>query len=200
MKNHIITISREFGSGGRTIGKQLAKKLSIPCYDEEIINQIVKESGLAETFIKESSEDAPSTSWFINVLSSRDYNGHAITDDLWRIQHDVILKLAAQGPCVFVGRCADYILRDEADCLTVFIHASLEKRAERIVRVYGERTEPPKKRLLDKDKRRMAYYQMYTDMRWGDIRNYTLALDSGKIGIEKCVEMIADLYKEMKKY
>ena len=93
-----------------------------------------------------------------------------------------------------MGRCADYILRDKADCLTVFIHASMEKRAERIVSVYGERPEAPEQRLKDKDKRRRAYYQLYTDTEWGLAKNYAIALDSGVLGIEKCVEIIAGLY------
>ncbi len=196
MKNHrIITISREFGSGGRTIGRLAADRLGIPCYDEELINRIAKESGLAKDFIKESGEYAPSTSWFGTALTGRDFSGHSISDDLWNIQRKIILELAEQGPCVIVGRCADYILRDKADLLTVFIHASLEDRAERIVRIYGERPElTPKKRLQEKDKRRRAYYQFYTDMKWGDIRNYEIALDSGKIGVEKCVDMIVELY------
>ncbi|MDO4632878.1 MAG: cytidylate kinase-like family protein [Eubacteriales bacterium] len=195
MKHQIITISREFGSGGRTIGKQLAQKLGIPCYDEEIINQIAEESGLTKEFIRESGEYAPSGSWLGNALTGRDLYGRSINDAVWNLQKSVIQQLAEQGDCVIVGRCADYILRETADCLTVFIHASLEKRAERIVKVYGEREESPKKRLQDKDRRRKAYYQFYTDVKWGDVRNYQITLDSGVIGIEKCVEILADLYQ-----
>lgn len=116
-------------------------------------------------------------------------------DDLWRIQHDIITELAEKESCVIVGRCADFILKDTADCLSVFIHASLEKRAERIVRLYGESDEKPQKRLLDKDKRRKSYYQFYTDTEWGNAANYHISLDSGKFGIEKCVDIIADLYR-----
>lgn len=196
MKNRVITICREFGSGGRTVGKKVAEKLGIPCYDEEIINQIAEKSGLAKEYIQESGEFAPSASWFSNMLLTRDNNGLSLGDKLWSLQRRVVLDLAAQGPCVIVGRCAEYILREEADCLTVFIHAAPEQRAERIVRVYGERTDSPKKRLQDKDKRRMAYYQMYTDMKWGHIQNYHIALDSGVVGIDKCAELIAALYRK----
>lgn len=98
------------------------------------------------------------------------------------------------GSCVIVGRCADYILGEKENCLKVFIHASLEKRAERIVKVYGEREESPQKRLQDKDKRRKSYYRFYTNMEWGVAENYHIALDSGVIGIGKCVDIIADLY------
>ena len=194
MKNRIITISREFGSGGRTIGKETAAKLGIPCYDEELIEKIAEKSGLAREYVRERGEYAPTSGWIGNALAERDYSGHSLRDELWNAQRSVILELAEKGPCVIVGRCADYILRDAADCLTVFIHASMEKRAERIVQVYGEREETPEKRLADKDKRRRAYYQLYTDMLWGEARNYQLALDSGTLGIEKCVEIISGLF------
>ena len=110
------------------------------------------------------------------------------------LQRKIILDLAAQGPCVIVGRCADYILRNVADCLRVFIHADFDKRAERIVEVYGETDVPTEKRLRDKDKRRAAYYQFYTDTKWGLAQNYHISLDSGTIGIDRCVELLADLY------
>ena len=193
-KNRIITISREFGSGGRTIGKETAAKLGIPCYDEELIEKIAEKSGLAREYVRERGEYAPSSGWIGNALAERDYTGHSIRDDLWNAQRSVILELAEKEPCVIVGRCADYILRDAADCLTVFVHASMEKRAKRIVQVYGEREETPEKRLTDKDKRRRAYYQLYTDMLWGEAKNYHLALDSGALGIEKCVEIISELF------
>ena len=110
------------------------------------------------------------------------------------MQSQLIEEIAAKESCVIVGRCADYILRGKADLLTVFIHASLEKRAERITQVYGEREHSPKERLLDKDKRRKAYYQLYTDLKWGDVRNYHIALDSGVLGIDRCTEIISALY------
>lgn len=195
MKNRIITISREFGSGGRTIGRETAAKLGIPCYDEELIEKIAEKSGLAREYVRERGEYAPTTGWFGNALAERDYCGHSTQDDLWNAQSAVIRELAEKEPCVIVGRCADYILRDTADLLTVFIHASIEKRAERIVSVYGERDESPKKRLLDKDKRRRAYYQLYTDTEWGKVQNYQIALDSGSIGTDRCVNIIAALYE-----
>ena len=194
MKNRIITISREFGSGGRTVGKQAAQKLSIPCYDQELIEKIAEESGFAPAYIKEQGEYVVRAGWLSNALAGRFSNGLTTQDQLWLLQRKVILELAEKGPCVIVGRCADYILRAEADCLTAFIHADMEKRAQRIVQVYGEREESPEKRLRDKDKRRAAYYQMYTDMAWGDARHYHVALDSGALGIEKCVSILTGLY------
>ena len=194
MKNRIITISREFGSGGRTVGKQAAQKLSIPCYDQELIEKIAEESGFAPAYIKEQGEYVVRAGWLSNALAGRFSNGLTTQDQLWLLQRKVILELAEKGPCVIVGRCADYILREEANCLTAFIHAEMEKRAQRIVQVYGEREESPEKRLRDKDKRRAAYYQMYTDMAWGDARHYHVALDSGALGIEKCVSILTGLY------
>ena len=194
MKNRIITISREFGSGGRTVGKQVAQKLNIPCYDQELIEKIAEESGFAPAYIKERGEYAVRAGWLSNALAGRFSNGLTTQDQLWLLQRKVILELAEKGPCVIVGRCADYILRNEADCLTAFIHADMEKRGQRIVEIYGEREESPEKRLRDKDKRRAAYYQMYTDMTWGDARHYHVALDSGVLGIETCVSILAGLY------
>lgn len=194
MKNRIITISREFGSGGRTIGKEAAAKLDVPCYDQELIEKIAEQSGFSPAYIQEQGEYAVRAGWLSNALASRFSNGLTSQDQLWLIQRKVILELAEKGPCVIVGRCADYILREEADCLTAFIHADMQKRAERIVQVYGERAETPEKRLRDKDKRRAAYYQFYTDMTWGDARHYDVALDSGVFGIEKCVSTLVHLY------
>ena len=194
MKNRIVTISREFGSGGRTVGKKLAQKLQIPCYDQEIIEKIAEESGFAEDYISDRREYSPHTSWIANAFSERSFSGVNNQDAIWMLQRKIILDLAAQGPCVIVGRCADYILRNVADCLRVFIHADFDKRAERIVEVYGETDVPTEKRLRDKDKRRAAYYQFYTDTKWGLAQNYHISLDSGTIGIDRCVELLADLY------
>lgn len=194
MKNRIITISRQFGSGGRTIGKEVAEKLGIKCYDHEVIEKVSAESGFAKEYIAEHGEYTPFRSWFANAFQSRSADGRSIQDDLFIIQRQVILDIASNESCVIVGRCADYILRDKADCLSVFIHADIDKRAERIVKLYGEREDTPKKRLNEKDKKRRLYYQAYTDMEWGKAENYHIALDSGAFGIEKCVDLIAGLY------
>jgi len=192
MKNRIITISREFGSGGRTIGKEAAAKLDVPCYDQELIEKLAEESGFAPAYIREQGEYAPYSGW-LNALAGRT-NGLTNQDQLWVLQRKIILELAEKGPCIIVGRCADFILRETADCLKVFIHADMKKRAERIVNIYGERTETPEKRLRDKDKRRASYYQFYTDMAWGDARHYDLALDSGSLGIGRCVSTLVNLF------
>lgn len=192
--NRVITISREFGSGGRTIGKLVAERLGIPCYDQELIEKIEEKSGLAKEFIAERGEYTLKGGWLANAFADRSLNGLSVQDYLWTVQRKIILELAEEGPCVIVGRCADYILDGKADCLKVFIHASIEKRAQRIVEKYGESAEAPEKRLRDKDIRRSAYYHFYTDVEWGIAKNYDVALDSGVIGLDRCVDIIASLY------
>lgn len=196
MSNRIITISREFGSGGRTIGKEVAAKLGIHCYDSELIEKIAQESGLAKEFIAEKGEYDSHGGWLANAFSyGSSYNGTSVQDYLWKVQREIILELAEKESCVIVGRCADYILRDHDNCLKVFIHAAAEKRAERIVKIYGETAASPEKRLQDKDKKRKAYYHFYTNMEWGEIQNYHITMDSGVLGIDKCVDIITDLYQ-----
>lgn len=192
MKNRIITISREFGSGGRTVGKRTAEQLGIPCYDRELIQKIAGKRGFAEGYIKSLDETAPG-GFLASAFSNRTF-GQTNEDYLWNIQRKVILELAEQGPCVIVGRCADFILRDQADCLTVFIHADLAFRAQRIVQVYGEREDSPEQRIRDKDKRRAAYHRFYSDMKWGYAKNYQISLDSGLLGMDACVEVLKMLY------
>lgn len=192
MKNRVITISREFGSGGRTIGKKVAEKLEIPCYDAKIIQEMVKETGFAPDYVKEAGEYAPG-GFLSNAFSNRMF-GPTNEDILWEYQYKIITQLAEKGPCVIVGRCADYILQDNADCLKVFVHADIDFRAKRIVEVYGEREQSPEERLRDKDKRRAAYHRFYTNMKWGHAQNYHLTLDSGVLGIDKCVDIITELF------
>lgn len=192
MKNRVITISREFGSGGRTIGKKVAEKLGIPCYDSELIQELEKQTGFAADYVKEAGEYAPG-GFLASALSNRMF-GPTNEDILWAHQYKVITALAEKGPCVIVGRCADYILQDKADCLKVFIHADMAFRAHRIVEVYGERDQSPEERLKDKDKRRAAYHRFYTDMKWGHAQNYHITLNSGVLGINKCVDILAQLF------
>ena len=167
--NKIITVSREFGSGGRTIAKMAAEKLQIPVYDSELLAQIAQKSGLDRGYIDQKAEHLTLS----NILSSSlskigNYSQPTAEDYLWNMQKQVILELAQKESCIIVGRCADYILRDKARCLRVFIHASMEKRAERIVKVYGDESkEPPEKRLKDKDKRRRAFYSYRIKQAYG---------------------------------
>ena len=197
MKNRIVTISREFGSGGRTIGKKVAEKLGIPCYDSELIQKIAEESGFAENYVKEAGEYAPG-GFLSSVLANRAF-GPTNEDILWETQCRVIMELAEKGPCVIVGRCADYLLQNKADCLKVFIHADMAFRAKRIVEVYGEREQSPEQRLRDKDKKRAVNYKHFTGQEWGMSQNYHLSLDSGAIGIDECVRILAEVSGMKKK-
>ena len=192
MENRIITISREYGSGGRAIGRKLADKLGIHCYDAELIQKIVEKSGYPADYVKEKGEDAEGGGLSMFLVDRR--LGPTHQDTLWKVQSQIITELADKESCVIVGRCADYILQARADCLTVFIHAEFDKRVKRIINEYGEPEEKAYKRLKDRDKRRMAYYNYYTDKKWGNAENYHVCLDSGALGIDKCVEVLAQLY------
>ncbi len=199
MEKKIITISREFGSGGRTIGREVAKRLGIPFYDKELVEQIALESGFAPKFIEENGEHAPGKSRLSYAFASQGIpgimNGLSTADFLWSIQCSVILQLAEKGPCVIVGRNADYILKDRKDVLDVFIHADMDYRADRIVRLYGESEKSPVARLQEKDKRRQINYQHYTGQVWGNANNYDLCLNSASIGIENCVDIIVGQFE-----
>ena len=199
MASKIITISRQFGSGGRTIGREVANRLGIPFYDKELVDQIALESGFAPDFIEENGEHSPGRSRLAYAFCNQGVpgvmNGMSTADFLWTVQCSVIQQLAQQGPCVIVGRNADYILKDRTDCLDVFIHADMDHRCDRIVRLYGESEKSPEARLNEKDKRRAINYQHYTGRTWGQVSNYDLCLDSGKLGIDACVELIVSLTK-----
>ena len=202
MEKKIITISREFGSGGRTIGRELAQRLNIPFYDKELVDQVALESGFAPKFVEEHGEHAPGKSLFAYAFAPHGVpgvmNGLSTADFLWSIQCSVILQLAEKGPCVIVGRNADYILKDRPDALHVFIHADLPFRADRIVRLYGESEKSPETRLAEKDRRRSVNYQHYTGRTWGAAENYDICLNTASIDIERCADIIVDLVKNSK--
>ena len=202
MEKKIITISRQLGSGGRTIGRAVAEKLGIPFYDKELVDQIALESGFDPNYIAEHGEHAPGKSLFSYAFASMGMpgvmQGLSSADFLWTIQCNVILQLAEKGPCVIVGRNADYILKDREDCLHVFIHADTDYRADRIVRLYGESEKAPLARLEEKDKRRRVNYEHYTGRDWGKAENYDIALNSAVIGEEACVEFIVNSVKNSK--
>ena len=189
----IITISREFGSGGRTIGKLVADRLGYQFYDRELVNKVAERSGFSPEFIEESGEYASARSSLLFAMATAGQysaDGLSMHDRLYIEQTRFIEELAEQGNCVIVGRCADYILRDNKDCLHVFIHADMENRAKRIVERYGEKNKSPEKRLAEKDQKRRVYYKNYTGRNWGQAQNYDLCLNSGVLGEEACVELI----------
>ena len=192
--NKIITVSRQFGSGGRTIGKLTAERLGIPCYDHEFIEEVAKSCGFAKEYIEAHGEYSDSGNLLGRIFKSANrFDNLSNQDKIWIEQRKIILKIAEE-PCVIVGRCANYILRDRDDVLNVFIHADDKFRAERIVSLYGEKPDKPEKRLRDKDRRRAAYYRDYTETEWGVASNYHLALDSGKLGIDSCVNILVSVY------
>ena len=199
MEKKIITISREFGSGGRTIGRMVADALNIPFYDKELVDQIALESGFAPKFVEEHGEHSPGKSALSYAFAAQGVpgvmNGMSTADFLWNIQCSVILQLADKGPCVIVGRNADYILKDRPDALHVYIHADMAYRADRIVRLYGESEKSPAARLQEKDKRRRVNYQHYTGRDWGQAQNYDVCLNSSTLGIEQCANIIVDMVK-----
>jgi cytidylate kinase len=201
MGKKIITVSREFGSGGRTVGRRVAELLGMAFYDKELVDHVAMETGFDPLYVEEEGELASSESGFgyscaypygtVGVM-----RGMSAADFLWTIQREVILQLAdkaEQEPCVIVGRCADYILKDRDDCLHAFIHASMAFRADRIVRLYGSSESSPEARLQEKDKRRKINYKHYTDREWGMSQNYHVSLDSSVIGVDRCADVIASL-------
>ena len=202
MDVRIITISREFGSGGRTIGKKLAERLGVPYYDKELVKEVALETGFDPRYIEEAGEHAPIGGRLAYAFNMQGVpgimRGLSATDFLWCIQREVILRIADKGPCVIVGRSADYILKDRKDALHVFVHADMDFRAERIVRLYGQSEKTPEQRLRDKDKKRAVNYEHYTGREWGKSQNYTLTLNSGAIGVERCVDLLADLVGPIK--
>lgn len=202
MKKNIITISRQFGSGGRTVGRLVAEKLGIPFYDKELVEQIALESGFAPKYVEENGEHAPGKSLFSYAFAPQGVpgvmNGLSTADFLWQVQCGAILQLADQGPCVIVGRNADYILKDRKDAFHAFIHADMAFRADRIVRLYGESEKSPETRLQEKDKRRKVNYQHYTGRVWGAAENYDICLNTATVGVEEAAEIITNLVNASK--
>lgn len=193
-KFKIIAISRQFGSGGRTIGKLLAEQLNIPLYDREIISQVAKESGFAESYVEEKGEYGSSDKAAGMFINRSCYSSASNEDTIWNFQTKFIKEHAEKEPCIIIGRCADYILRNRLDVLRVFIHADMKERIKRISEVYKINDSDPEKLLHQKDKRRAAYYQFYTDIKWGDTKNFHITLDSSAFDIEKCVQILKTLY------
>ena len=192
MAKRIITISREFGSGGRFIGEELAKKLGLAYYDKNIINEIAEKSGLSPEYIQESAELSPKKGLFAYAFAGRDITGKSVEDMVYEAQRKVILDLAEKEPCVIIGRNADYILKDRDDVLNVFIHGDTPEKIQRITRLYNVEEQKVVKMMVDIDKRRMANYNFYTNQKWGKASNYTLCLNSSKLGYDRCEKIIME--------
>lgn len=194
MSRKIITISREFGSGGRYIGKQLAEKLGISFYDKDIILKTAEETGLSQKFIEQQGEHSPLKNMFAYAFVGRDTTGVSMDDYVFNAQRKIILELAEKEDGVIVGRCADVILKDMEGCVNVFIHGERQEKIERIKKLYEKSEEEAVKLIKEMDKKRAINYKYNTDQEWGRAKNYTMCLNSSALGYDKCVEMIANLY------
>lgn len=187
----IITIGRQFGSGGKEIGQKLAQRLGVSCYDKEIIQAAAKQSGMNEKLFETYGEKPTNSLLYSLVAGSYVAGGNTpIGMQVNLAQFDAIKQIAQQGPCVLVGRCADYILREKEDLLSVFIHADMPNRVERIMRLYRLSEDKARETILKTDKSRASYYSYYTDRTWSDARNYHLCIDSGKIGVDGAIDLI----------
>lgn len=186
MENVIITIARQHGSGGRTIGEVLAKKMGIAYYDKELISLTARKTGFALDFVREV-EEKQTSSFLYSIYTATQVP--TVYDQARTAQFEVIREIAAKGSCVIVGRAADCILRDDPRCVRVFIHAPMEERIRRATEDYKEAYDNPERALAKKDKTRAAFYNNYSERPWGDTRNYHLTLDSS-IGISQSADII----------
>lgn len=195
----VITVSREYGSGGRYVAKLVAEKLGIDFYDDELINMLAEKSKFSAGYIK-SHEDKHTSSFLYNiatdgVIINNPYGSLSPTDKIFIAQNDLIRELAEKSPCVIVGRQADYILKDRDDVLKTFITCDMENRIKRSVTYYGLEGKDLEKLLRKKDKARAGKYAYYTDFEWGLAKNYAITLNTGLIPVEQCAEIIAHIYK-----
>ena len=195
MVKRIITISREFGSGGRFIGEEVAKKLGIAYYDKNVINEIAEESGLSPEYIQENAELSPKKGLFAYAFAGRDITGKSVEDMVHDAQRRVILDLTEKESCVIIGRNAEYILKDRDDVLNVFIHGNMPEKTQRIIRLYNVDEKKAVKMMADTDKRRMTNYNFYTEHKWGKASNYTLCLNSSQLGYDRCEKIIMECIK-----
>ncbi len=197
MKNCIITIGRQCGSGGHTIGKKVAERLEVPFYDKKLVEIVAERSGLSAETVKREGEYSSASSLFTSV-SSRGYSaynasqkdGMALPDQINAYQTELIKELADKGSCVIVGRCADYILQGRKDCFHVFITGELPDRAVRVIEEHGIAADTARSHVKSRDKKRSSYYKHITDQVWGMAANYDLCLNSSKLGIDRCVDLI----------
>lgn len=198
MKNNIYTIGREYGSGGKDIGVALAEKLGVKCYDRELLTEAAKESGFcAEIF--ENHDEKPTNSFLYSlVMDTYSFGGYSsapfldmpLNHKVFLAQFDTIKKIAEKESCVIVGRCADYALADNPNCINVFVHAQLDYRISRVSKALDLSEHKARDMVQKTDKQRASYYNYYTSKKWGDCRGYDLTIDSGRMGVEGSVELI----------
>ena len=197
-KKCIITIGRQFGSGGRYVGRLLAEKLGIPFYDKELLSEAAKQSGICEEIFEEHDEKPTRSLLFSLVTGMQHHMGTGnfymdmpLNHRIFLAQFDAIRKLAEEGSCVIVGRCADYVLREDPDTASIFVKADMPSKIQRAVTYYGVEKDKAEDRIRKADKQRASYYNYYATATWGDVENYDLVVDTGVLGVEGAVELIA---------
>ena len=202
----VITIGRQYGSAGRQIGRALAEELGIKCYDKELLDRAAKDSGMCQELF-ENHDEKPTNSFLYSLVmdtysfgySSSAFSDMPINQKVFLAQFETIKKIAYEGPCIMIGRCADYALADFDNCLSVFIHASLETRIRRIAKLYDLTDAKAKDKIQKADKKRSSYYNYYTSKKWGDVDSYDLSIDSGKMGIDGTIELILKAIQQKEK-
>ena len=199
--NTVITIGREFGSGGHEIGMKLAERLGVKCYDKELLQLAAKNSGLCEELFA-SQDEKPTNSFLYSLVMdtyslgySNSYVDMPINHKVFLAQFDTIKKLAENESCVIVGRCADYALEDDPNCVSVFIKAPMTDRVERIKKIYNITDSKASDLIQKTDKKRASYYNYYSSKKWGEARSYDLCLDSSDLGIEGAISLICEYIK-----
>ncbi|MGI6010363.1 MAG: AAA family ATPase [Ruminococcus sp.] len=201
--NTIITISRQYGSGGREIGKKLAEELDIPFYDKELLSRAAKESGICEELF-ENHDEKPTNSFLYSLVmdtysfgyTSSSFTDMPINQKIFLAQFNAIKSIANEGPCVIVGRCADYALEEYNNCISVFIYSSMKSRIRRIAGKYDLTDAKAKDRITKTDKKRASYYNYYSNKKWGDASSYHLCVDSGRFGIDGTISLIKQAIAE----
>lgn len=199
MERFIITIGRQFGSGGRAIGEKLAEKLNVPFYDKELISLAAKESGINADVFNEVDEKAANSLLYSLSMGLYSFgNGFSamgdlpVNDKLYILQHKIIRKIAEEGSCVIVGRCADYVLRDHDECVNIFFYANMEYRRQEAVKKHGIDENRAEHIISKTDKSRANYYSFYSGQKWGAAENYDLCIDTSKLSEDKIVDLIVE--------
>ena len=199
----IITISRQYGSGGREIGKKIAEHFGIPFYDNELITRAARESGYAETAFENAEKKATNSLLYSIAMGMSAYGSQeagfshlSLDDRIYLAQSDIIKKCAEEGPCVIVGRCADYILKDRSDVVHLFVYADLDFRIQRAIQIDGVPKEEAESVVIKKDKRRANYYNYHSGEKWGKASNYHMCLNSGFVGIENATQLFIDFLEK----
>ena len=197
-KNIVITIGRQFGSGGRYVGRLLAEKLGVPFYDKEMLSEAAKNSGICEEIFEEHDEK-PTRSLLFSLVTGMQshmaagnfYMDMPLNHKIFLAQFDAIRRIAGEGSCVIVGRCADYVLRENPDAVSIFVKGDMDSKIARAVKYYGIEEDKAEERIRKADKQRASYYNYYATATWGDVDNYDLVVDTGVLGVEGAVELIA---------